>query len=293
VLEPDPELAVAYGIFSVRQALEAGFRRADIKRQLRAGRWIRLARGLLSVGCRSALATDNIVIDRLLAGRGAVVSEESAAFVHGWDLPAQPRATRLIIPPERSSNSAYRTRLHAGDVMLCGIVPVTTPLRTALDIVCTSEFASAVIILDSALRSGQVTHGQLHAEFGSARRNGVRAARTALCASDPLSGSVLESEARLLFCRAGLPRPVSQFLLRSDGRAVARVDFAWEEARLAVEIDGFAYHSAGEDFQRDRRRQNAVQAEGWLVLRFTAKDLRENPGYVIALIRWALARRLP
>jgi hypothetical protein len=37
VLEPDPELTVAYGIFSARQAAGAGYSRADIKRQLRRG----------------------------------------------------------------------------------------------------------------------------------------------------------------------------------------------------------------------------------------------------------------
>lgn len=292
MLEPDPELAVAYGIFSARQAAGAGYSRSDIKRQLRRETWVRLDRGVFSVANRDARPSDRLVIDRLAAGPGAVVGYESAATVHAWELRASPSKTKLIVPPASVRAAAYRARLDEDDVELCGVLPVTSPLRTALDIACSTDFEEAVIALDSALRSGGVGYQQLCSSFHASRSNGVRAARLALDAADPLSGSVIETEARLLFASAGLPRPTSQFLVRSaQGRAIARVDFAWEGAMLAVEIDGFAYHSASGDFQRDRRRQNVVQIDGWLMLRFTAADIRTNPDYVIGLIRLALARR--
>jgi hypothetical protein len=293
VLEPDPELAVAYGIFSARQAAGAGYSRADIKRQLRRESWVRLHRGIFSVAGREARATDGMVIDRLAAGPGAVVGYGSAATVHGWELRTTPRQTKLIVPPTSARTAGFRARLDGDDVELRGVLPVTAPLRTALDIACTTDFEEAVIALDSALRSGGVTYGQLCSRFRAARCNGVPAARLALDAADARSGSVIETQARLLFARAGLPKPTSQFLVRSpQGRPIARVDFAWEGATLAVEIDGFAYHSAGGDFQRDRRRQNWVQIDGWLILRFTAADIRTDPDYVIEVIRLALARRL-
>jgi hypothetical protein len=117
-------------------------------------------------------------------------------------------------------------------------------------------------------------------------------ARHVLSTVDAGSGSVPESEARLLFASAGLPAPTTQFVVRDGHRFIARLDFAWEEALLAVEIDGFAYHSASGDFQRDRSRQNIVQLQGWLVLRFTVADIRDNPDEVVAQIRSALAQRV-
>lgn len=63
----------------------------------------------------------------------------------------------------------------------------------------------------------------------------------------------------------------------------------FEEQRLVVEIDGWAYHSTPDRFQGDRTRQNRIVAAGWDVLRFTWRDVTERPGYVIATIRATLA----
>lgn len=50
-------------------------------------------------------------------------------------------------------------------------------------------------------------------------------------------------------------------------------------------MDGRAWHSAGDRFQRDRTRQNALVAAGYTVLRFTWFDVTERPEYVIRTVR--------
>lgn len=61
-----------------------------------------------------------------------------------------------------------------------------------------------------------------------------------------------------------------------DGpRFVARVDFAYPEAKLAIEIDGYRWHAGNDAWQRDRRRNNELSRLGWTVLRFTAADLKD------------------
>jgi hypothetical protein len=290
VLEPDPELAVEYGLFSVSQARAAGHTHAAVKRQVRRGSWIRTGHNMLRVADRSERPADGMVLARLLAGPGAVVGFESAAYVLGWDLPHPPGPPRMLVPRAATHSGEYRTDLSAEDVMVVGVLVISGPARTALDIAATCDFTKAVIILDSALRSRQVTREHLADVFACSRRNGILAARRALASSDALSGSVPETEARLLFAAAGLPAPTTQFPVRDGRRFVARVDFAWERARLVVEIDGFAYHSASGDFQRDRTSQNAVQLKGWLVLRFTVADIRDRPELVVAQIVAALAR---
>ena len=87
---------------------------------------------------------------------------------------------------------------------------------------------------------------------------------------------------------AGLPSLVAQFVVRHEGREVARVDFAWPDLRLAVEYDG-AWHAEPGQFARDRQRPNRLQAAGWTVVFVTAADLH-RPAQLLATIRTALAR---
>jgi very-short-patch-repair endonuclease len=70
-----------------------------------------------------------------------------------------------------------------------------------------------------------------------------------------------------------------------------KVDVGFPKQKVAVEVDGFAFHSSSEDFHQDRRRQNAIALAGWQVLRFTWLDLTESPDRVIAEILHAVSAR--
>lgn len=54
-------------------------------------------------------------------------------------------------------------------------------------------------------------------------------------------------------------------------------DFVDERARIVVEVDGREFHSEPEVFRGDRRRQNWLVREGWMVLRFAAYDVLAHP----------------
>ncbi|MGE4365556.1 MAG: endonuclease domain-containing protein, partial [Mycolicibacterium sp.] len=58
--------------------------------------------------------------------------------------------------------------------------------------------------------------------------------------------------------------------------------------KVAIEVDGFAFHSDHDAFQKDRVRQNRISLLGWQVLRFTWLDLTEYPERVLATIRAAI-----
>jgi very-short-patch-repair endonuclease len=68
------------------------------------------------------------------------------------------------------------------------------------------------------------------------------------------------------------------------------IDLAFPAAKVAVEIDGWAWHVDQERFVNDRRKQNALVRAGWVVLRFTWHDLTRSPHSVVAHIVAALAR---
>ncbi|MDY6999413.1 MAG: DUF559 domain-containing protein, partial [Actinomycetota bacterium] len=70
-----------------------------------------------------------------------------------------------------------------------------------------------------------------------------------------------------------------------------RVDVGFPEPRVAIEVDGFAFHSGPEAFEVDRRRQNDIVLLGWQVLRFTWLDLTAYPQRVVASIHAAISAR--
>lgn len=69
------------------------------------------------------------------------------------------------------------------------------------------------------------------------------------------------------------------------------IDLAFPASRVAIEVDGWAWHSDVERFRHDRQRQNALVLAGWTVLRFTWHDLINRRVQVIAEIRGVLGVR--
>ena len=68
------------------------------------------------------------------------------------------------------------------------------------------------------------------------------------------------------------------------------VDVAFRRWRLAIEVDGRAFHTDRRTFQRDRTRQNRLMNAGWTVLRYTWEDVTQRPERVIAEIETACSR---
>lgn len=293
--EIDPQEALAYGLFSRRQALAAGCSEREISRRLRRGEWTVVARGLLQLTGRLDRDGDVLLRAVLRAGPLAVASHLSAAAVLGWDLLDDPRRPQVTVPRNQSSASVpgakiFRRNLSRDEIEHIGVLPLTSPLRTAIDIAAVESQLAAVVALDSALRLGQVTvEGLRRALAGRGCMPACPAVVAVLERVDSTSGSVWESVARCLFVSVGLPTPQCQYEVIVDGVVVARVDFAWPQARLVVEIDGFTWHSSQEALQNDHARQNRLELDGWTVLRYTAKDVRDDPGRLAAEISEALA----
>ena len=81
-----------------------------------------------------------------------------------------------------------------------------------------------------------------------------------------------------VFRHRSLPPSVGQLRITLP-TGIVRLDRAWPEAMLAVELDGARYHTSPEDRRRDLARDAALAALGWVVLRFTFADvLRDARG---------------
>jgi very-short-patch-repair endonuclease len=95
--------------------------------------------------------------------------------------------------------------------------------------------------------------------------------------------SELEARLLLLINAAELPTPHCNHPVEiSHERFV--VDFLWPEHQLVVETDGKRFHDNPIAFERDRRRDRALQLSGYRVVRFTYRQLEDEPGEVIAAI---------
>lgn len=71
-----------------------------------------------------------------------------------------------------------------------------------------------------------------------------------------------------------------------------RVDIAIPEAKLAIEADGHRFHSTNAQLEADAARQNALVAEGWTPLRFSAAQAFLKPADVAEQIAKEARKRV-
>jgi len=86
---------------------------------------------------------------------------------------------------------------------------------------------------------------------------------------------------------ARVHRSVRQHEVRSAGEFVARVDLAYPEHRLAIELDAFGWHAGRGPFRSDRIRGNRIEAAGWRLLRAAPEDGDDVVASAQALLRRA------
>jgi len=68
----------------------------------------------------------------------------------------------------------------------------------------------------------------------------------------------------------------------------SRLDFAFPEKKLAVECDGYRYHSSPAQKEHDRKRDAFLRENGWRVIRFSAQEIKNDPAFCVQKIRDSL-----
>lgn len=283
--------------------MRVGLTDPAIHRRVSTGRWRRVFPGVYLIAPLS-LSWEHVVTAACLAGGdGAVASHRAAARL--WNLGtfehARPEVSFrrgrartlqgvLVHRPNRLDRSDRTVRLG---------IPVTTPSRTLIDLAGVVSVETVEEALDEALRRGLTSPGHLQQRLDDLVRKGRKGVRDvqrlleARAPGDPVTESRFETLLLRLIMRGGLPEPVRQYVIHGDGRPLGRVDFAYPEVKLAVEADGFSYHSGRARFERDRARRNALTAVGWRVINVTWHQLRDEPDAIVALIAGFLAGHRP
>ncbi len=146
--------------------------------------------------------------------------------------------------------------------------------------------AAGTRLLDRALQQRVDFDALYQAQCRNLGRRGSLAAAGLLSAASDRAASEAERLMIKLLRDAGL-------IGWHRGYRVAEyeVDVAFPANLVAIEVDGWAWHSDVERFRSDRRRQNALVLTGWTILRFTWHDLTHRAPAVIAEVRTALGTR--
>lgn len=213
-----------------------------------------------------------------------------ATAAHLWRMDDQPDRIHLIVGSQRRVRPAPGLRRHhvfvprSARTTIDGL-PVTSRTWTLLDHIGRLPRPAAVRLTDRALQCGWLARRDISRRLRDyPGRQGNTQLRILLALT--ADGAAAESERLLqrMLRAAGISGWRANYVVRQAGRFVACIDVAVPAAMLAIEVDGFAYHSAVDRFERDRQRQNRLVGLGWTVLRFTWYDLAERPDEVIATI---------
>ena len=86
-----------------------------------------------------------------------------------------------------------------------------------------------------------------------------------------------------LIRKARLPEPETNARLNGY-----EVDLLWRDAKLVVEIDGYAFHSSRRSFELDRRKESDLVAAGLRVARVTWRQATQEQIGVAARLATAL-----
>jgi very-short-patch-repair endonuclease len=289
VMHPDERvMALArrqHGVVTSAQLADAGLSPRAVAHRVARGRLKRLHHGVYLVASLPASLTFEMAAV-LACPPPAGLSHHSGAALWGLRprLPGDIDVTVLGgTPRPRPGIRVHRARNL--ELIARHQISVTTPARTLLDLAPLLPRAQFDRALEEAQVQRLVTLRAIEAAIQRGHPGAGRVRKALQRLTDPaLTRS--EAEARLLdlIRAADLPAP------RTNVQVLGyEVDLLWPDNRLIVEVDGYAFHSTRQAFERDRLRDARLQAAGYAVIRVTWRQIVETPHAVAALVAAALA----
>lgn len=265
---------------------------------LARGEWVREFEGVYRLPGAPPSWHQALTAACLWAGEGAVVSHRAAGALLRLDgVPpgvVEVTATKQRKSPRDGVCVNCTGTLPACDLARVGPLPVTNVSRTLIDLGAVVNEETVEVALEDALRRRLTSVSRLRwriDQVGVQGRRGAGVLRGLLNRRERGAApaeSILEVRLLRLLADSGLPAPVKQHEIRERGRVLARVDLAYPDSLVAVEADGYRFHSGKAAWQGDRERRNLLTSRGWLVLHVTWDDLARHPEVIVADVRRAL-----
>ena len=267
--------------------LKAGVTRSAIAHRLSRGRLVQVHPGVYFTGTGDLTIEQRWLAAVLACGPGAALSHGSAAAL--WRmLPMPPGPVEVVRSgANREGPAGVLLRMTSQpEITEHRGIPVTTPLRTLLDLAATDHPG-----LELAVQEAQVlrlvTAKQL-STLAASGRHGAARLRAPLTDRPGFTRSDAERRLRTLLLKAQLPP--AHHNVRVEGH---EVDAFWLEHRLILEVDGYAAHGHRAAFERDRERDQHFAAAGYRVVRVTWRQLTTAPEAIAARLGAALRAPAP
>jgi very-short-patch-repair endonuclease len=172
------------------------------------------------------------------------------------------------------------------DLVCIGASLITTPAYTVIDCARSLHPREGLVVADSALRNGTVSHERLAAQLACVPANGKGAASATFVVSeaDGRSETAIESVSRYEFLAAGIPR--AELNVWIDNR---RVDFLWERYKLIGEADGIGKYGKTEEeiranLRAERLRHRQLEDAGYVLVRWLWDEIWRSPHVVVARV---------
>ncbi len=301
--EPHVETLIAgfadrqHGNITLPQLQLLGLGRSGVSRRAKNGRLYRVHRGVYAVGRPHLTQRGHWMAAVLACGPKAVLSHRSAAALHG--IRQDNRAKIDVCVPSPSARSRPTIDVHtsltleAADITVVDSIPCTTVARTLVDLgdVVSPRAVEQAVDQAEVLRvfDGKAVDEAL-AHAGPRRGVGILRGVLAGYKQPTLTRRQLE-ERFLAICRnASVPSPaVNAWITLADGVAY-QADFLWRAERFIAETDGRDVHTTRKAFEHDRLRDQRLTLAGYTVVRFTWRQVVDQPGSVAEALRTLLAR---
>lgn len=283
----DPRIATLassqHGLVARRQLRAAGVSDDQIRRRIDTGHLKRHVQGVFSIAGSPTTWQSELMAATLYGGPGAAVSHRAAAILHGLlrgneiiEICTPRRRNARMIPTEWIVHTSIV--FPVADLTTVAAIPCTTVERTLVDLGAVQPKRRVAHATDAALRLGKTDIALLTFVHARRRGRGRRGAGVLAEVLDDLNAtgiteSPYERDFLTLLVDADLPLPRLQYEIRDRGYLVGRVDFAWPERRVIVEIDGHEFHASRDQRLRDADRQNQLMALGYDVYRFTTDQI--------------------
>jgi very-short-patch-repair endonuclease len=292
-------LSVQAGIIDRDQALDVGLSARQISYRLNSGAWQRVYPGVYATFTGQLTREARLWAAVRLAGDGAMVSHETAAEVHGMiDKPAP--SIHVTVPLSRRPTRHRPGRgivIHRSDQSREHLpgpfkLPLTRVDDTVLDLVAAAPtFDHAYTWISRAVFRNLVTTSALRGALARRSRFRWRAWLNDAFA-EARDGALSPLELRYVGDVERAHRlPVSQHQARRQINGKTHYKDNWyPEYRLAVEIDGPAYHES-EQVQQDKDRDNAnLAADDVKTFRFGPVAVTERACETAAMVAVTLQR---
>jgi predicted transcriptional regulator of viral defense system len=283
------------GAISRQQLLDCGLSPQMIVRRIERGRWQQLFRGVYAVFTGPASRETWLWAAVLRAGRGAVLSHQTAAELHGL-IDSRPETIYVTVPSNRRITTpgiVVRISARAEEATQRGREPPrTTVEETVLDLAQLARtLDDACGWITRACGKRLTTEQKLRTALAMRKKMRWRTELDdVLAAAGDGIHSVLEYRYLRDVERAhGLPRSRHQVRVVIDGRVVYR-DAYYDKYKLAVELDGRNAHPE-DDRWRDNHRDILAGTQGVQTCRYSWRDVYAHPCETAALQAQILRRR--